>query len=534
MTASTATSTERAPDNFDHLAEAVRQRAAGFNGKPLFTTDAGDLFKVFLDGFSEDQRQHHNCHACKSFLERFGGLVSIGDAGETEPIFWNRIALQESEYAQAVLGLNFAVRRAPITGVFLAKEAAWGIAQAGGWSHFSVPALSRFSHALKTAGQMMAEKREDYGMLQRGLAEFPRELVAKACALLDTDTLYRSEKVSGVAKWMLELHERRDATKNDRVRDNLTWLAVATAPAGFCHVRTTMISTLLEDLKAGIAVDHASRKFAEKMHPLQYLRPQAPPSDGNIEQAEKVIATLQASGSLERRFARLSEIKTIWTPRIAQMEKPAVDGVFSHLRESEKKSSPLEVTTPIAITWEKFARDILPNAETVDCLIPTGRAPFVALVTAANPDAPPILQWDFADARNPVSWYVYNGGSYPADWNLRAGEACQVKAVALSPAHWHPDRPYTNHGNAVVAILEGAKDLRSDSAGAGLFPEILKSDYHAIRRTIEAFSRSAKISGRDEGDANGIILSSSRGMGDITFRVSSKGIRALYRPDRWD
>ncbi len=56
------------------------------------------------------------------------------------------------------------------------------------------------------------------------------------------------------------------------------------------------------------------------------------------------------------------------------------------------------------MTWEKFARTVLPDAETIELYVPAEAAPYVAMVTAANPQAPPILQWDRAERRNPVSW----------------------------------------------------------------------------------------------------------------------------------
>lgn len=54
-----------------------------------------------------------------------------------------------------------------------------------------------------------------------------------------------------------------------------------------------MIGTLLDDIASGMSFDSVSRRFAEKMHPLQYQRPQAAPSAGNIAQAEKIVEKLE-------------------------------------------------------------------------------------------------------------------------------------------------------------------------------------------------------------------------------------------------
>ena len=45
---------------------------------------------------------------------------------------------------------------------------------------------------------------------------------------------------------------KQKATKRDDYRRNLFWLTVALAPAGWCHVKNTMIGSLVEDLADGL------------------------------------------------------------------------------------------------------------------------------------------------------------------------------------------------------------------------------------------------------------------------------------------
>jgi hypothetical protein len=69
-----------------------------------------------------------------------------------------------------------------------------------------------------------------------------------------------------------------------------------------------MIGTLLEDIHVGLPFDDFKAKFAAKMHPLQYQRPQAAPKVGAIAQAEKLVEQLGIVRSLKRRFARLDDL----------------------------------------------------------------------------------------------------------------------------------------------------------------------------------------------------------------------------------
>jgi hypothetical protein len=288
-----------------------------------------------------------------------------------------------------------------------------------------------------------------------------------------------------------------------------------------------MIGTLLEDIKSGMDIASVKKRFATKMNPTQYMRPQAPASAGNIAAAEKLVEQLGIAPALERRFARLDEVKTIWKPTPIKEEEAG--GVFGHLKPKATKAAP--VVAPVQdITWSKFARTVLPKALEILVHLRDQSYPLVGCLTAVHFDAPPILQWDSEENRNPFSWYLYTGGSRPRDWNLAANTWTKVNAVMLKPSMWAGEDKFTHQGTGAVFILDGAKDSRT--AGACLFPEILKSELHAIRSTIESFSHRAKLEGREEGDANGILIGQKND--GATIRVTTELGVADYRIDRWD
>jgi len=51
----------------NHFARAVSQT------KALFTTDVEGLWELYIDNLPEEDRQHHTCNTCKSFINRYGG-----------------------------------------------------------------------------------------------------------------------------------------------------------------------------------------------------------------------------------------------------------------------------------------------------------------------------------------------------------------------------------------------------------------------------------------------------------------------------
>jgi hypothetical protein len=514
---------------FDTFADACRD---AFNsninayGPHLFRVETGGLYEVYLETLPADERQHHTCNCCKQFIERFGGVVSITEDGRQVSAFWRDDLT--GIYAAAAALLKRAVERRRVTGVFLSSSKVWGTPVTGKWTHFSVEAPRGLVYTGRplTADQVMAAKREDFGTLSRGLLEFDRATVAQAVTLLEADALYRSEKVLGPAKFLLGLHDAV-AGVTHQVRENLKWLAVASAPVGFATPRSSMIGTLLEDIAAGKSFDDVKRSFQAKMHPLQYQRPTAAPSAGNIKAAEKLVEELGIAPSLERRFARLDEIEKIWTPAPPK-EAEKTEGVFGHLKAkgAETDRAPMNMP-PQNVTWTKFARDVLPGARKIE-VFTYGNANYCALLTAVHAEAPPILQWDLDHRRNPFSLYVYHGGSSPAHWNLPMNRWIEATAITLRPSMWFGAE--TNDAKNAIIILDGAKDI--DNRELALFPETLKSSLHAARATIEAFSKSMKVVGMEEASACGLAVG---GGGDSNrIRVTTDIGVAVYHIDRWD
>lgn len=517
---------------FDHFAASCEDqftRVAPGN-TPLFTVETSeDLFDVYLEAFPPSERQHHNCNCCRQFIRRFGNLVVINEAGETESAIWNP-ATVPYRFRPVAEALEHTVRRGKVDGIFVSKEKVWGTPITGEWHHFAVrPAAARVHRdRLYEPHQVMAQKKQDFGTLSHGLADYGRDVVRQALNLLETDSLYRSEKVIGPANFLFNLHNVRANTRNTVHRHNLIWKAVATAPVGFCTPRSSMIGTLLDDLKTDMDFDLVRRRFAEKMDPLQYRRPQAPASAGNIEQAEKLVGKLGIANSLRRRFARIEEVKLLWSPK-DDAPVSAEGGVFGHLKQSASRKS--EASTPAQkITWVKFASTVLPKAKKISAYV-SGRMNFAGVLTAVDLDAPPIIQWDHEDNRNPFSWYVYHGGSTPSNWGLLGNTFVNVTGVMLNPHMWSDEVVNSNFPNRALFILEGARDVRG--ATACLFPEILKADLHPIRATIEAYSKSSKAEGAEDGTANGLLLGDNSGATTIIRVTTDLGV-AHYRIDRWD
>lgn len=293
---------------------------------------------------------------------------------------------------------------------------------------------------------------------------------------------YRGDQVLGRAEWFLDVLNRVNGNRNGR---NLLWKAATSAPVGFCYITSGVLGTLLEGIMDGLNLDR-----------------------------------------IQRRFARLEEIETLWkAPAPADHE----GGVFVGVPTRTAKPKSDDLTPRVNMIWVKFRDTVLPRATKIEFQVRQGKDNFCAIVTAEDPDAPPIIQWDCPQRRNPFSLYVYRRGSTPDLWGLTPGY-CKVTAVTLQPSMWQPG--FEHKGKSVIFLLEGCRDHRQ--SGLALFPEILRSELHEVRATIEAYSNSHVLSGAEEASACGLVLFGSNQNWSNTFRVTTGTGTAIYTLDRWD
>ncbi len=556
----TSVATE-ADEGYDLLERLVAKRLATTPG-PWFTTDATGLWDAYLGGIPEGRRQHYNCRFCRAFIERYGGLATIDEAGVKHALLWDDYVKSPMLFRQQVFVMEVTVRNAKVTGVFLAAEGMLGVernvAKKDGhvWTHLHGPNPTPYREtSVKNAGQAMAEKVEDYGVLCRGLAEFNRVTVGQALRVLEADALGRSEKAVGIAKWLLELQMALDDVRDNRRKSNLIWRAVSTAPPGYCHVRNTVLATLLDDVKAGLPFEVVSRKWAQKTHPLQYQRPQAAPTGGQLDAAEALVKKLGLERSLLRRYATLDDVLSkVWTPSPAT-EQRAPGEVFGHLRAAPVASLALPERR---ITVVQFLDLLTEHTRTqpvltLELLAPV-HGPYYGLLTATDPTAPPILQWDglmeqrespevdptgdggrtftLPLPRNPVSWYFQVNGSRASRWGLLGERWVPVTAAFLAPHQWQRPDLFAHQHQMLCFALQGAQD--SGEAQLGLFPEILKAELRGIRAVVEAHNASAHPTGREGGNANGLAICKGSPVVDVRLRVTTCEGPALYRIDRWE
>lgn len=498
-------------EEYESLLKLMQRLHTFAVGRPLFKTDAdpGEMWEAYLSGFTADDRQHHNCSACRHFIKQYGGVVVVNDTGRTLPAFFDAPRAGQEHYNRATQNLFMVVERAKIVSGFKAHQSLIGTPVTGPWSHFHICLnAEHVERPSSVTESYVVRTRENFKAVSRFLGETKKETLQTAVALLKTDALYRSEKALGAAEWLLKLYDIKNR--------NLRWVEIAKAPEGFCHPRASIIGSLIEDIESGFDLDTVKRRFDDKMHPLKYQRPQAAPKAGAIDQAEKLFKELGLESALKRRFARVEEVDAIWRPNPRKVDSR--DGIFAAIRKEVKAG---RITSIQKITAERFVAEVLPIAEKIEVPIPS-HGDFVGILTAEDPDAKPILQWDpVGDRRNPFSWFQYHGGSPAHKWSLTG--TASVTAIVRHPSTWWGGQ-VKNNDAGFVFLLSGAR--HTGMKYLGLFPENLKSELHGVRSVIEAYSNKVPATGETEGSACGIAAPC---VVDVTM---TGGITVQYNVDR--
>jgi hypothetical protein len=502
--------------------------------EPLFLVESADLFDVFLGALPANLRQHYTCRTCRHFVNRFGGLVTVQLDGSLRSAIWPSLDKQHpalGPFVASIIAVQNAATERPVNQALVTADITLGTPMANGWDHFAIQLQKQRVHVspLKSVDAQRAEYQQEQDMLMCGLAEFGTTQIQRAIDMLKSGALQRPEKGLPMAEWVLAQSRRVSQIHSLRAA-NLLWLISRTAPAGFNHIRSGMLGTLLDDIAKDTPQAQTVARWNALTDPSQYMRTQTAPAAGNLRRAETIIQQMEAAGSLQRRYCVRADVtETLWSAKKTSTTKcpECTDGrwydvshgatrrcldcagtgivqtqssgpVFGHIQPKQKATSqPQTYDVPAQMmTWEKFARTLLADASSIELHVPQ-KAQLAALVTAVNPESPPILQWN-----NPVS--VYAAQAQTASWNLRPGDWASVDFITSMPYHWSGNAA-PNQKPGVLLALQDCRDVNRTSGG-GFLPEFLRSEYREIRASLDAYARQAVVAGRDIAEACGLAL----------------------------
>lgn len=482
----------RSFDGYEEFLASIKTYAYEHDDNVLFRTDTKGIFQMFLDNLPED-KQHYNCHNCHRFVSKYGGLVRINSDNTTEPIMWPEVV--PPYFQEAVSKVREYIKNAKIIGVYIPPTyRILGISDSNGFNHMSVEnTLGRRAYA----GINYTER---YKYMCNLAKDYPIELLDEANKYIISGTLYRNDVVQNTLTVLINFYNSSAKLKG-RERSMYIWKFCATSNAAMFHWKNGILGTLLDDIRNGLDSDEVIARFNSKTDPLNYMRPKAAPSVGNIVRAQELFAELGITENpMKRRLASLDDLQLIWIPTI---KKEPQDGssIFNTLMNEasrDLKFKPREdlVFDKGRMTWVKFESEILPMANSIVANVRLPGQTFASFTTSVYPDSKPIFKWDKENNRNPVAMYLKAKTMQDVHFNVLRSTPVPVTGICYDPESWTIDEARESSTLGVTLILYGAKDLgvlNGVTNGTGIFPEDLIPELHEVRSTIEAYSAHDKI-----------------------------------------
>ncbi len=423
----------------------------------LYVTDVEKdvIWDTYLNSYTEEEKQGHNCNTCRQFLKPYANIVVIG-AGNKLKSIWDFIP-NETEYIAVAENLNRLVTSAPIKGVFVTKFAKLGTdynhekTETGQirWEHFHLELPKTFvDRTSKSEESIMGDYQAHKDVFKRSLEELTQDSVETVLELIAQNSLYRGIESKEILEIFLK-HKKAYSKLSAAERDNYAWANSVKASGALTKIRNNSIGTLLVNLSEGKDLDFAVTAFEKVMCPANYKRPNAIVTKKMVEDAEKTIDEMGLRDSLGRRYATANDITVNNVLFVDRGTKKLITNVFDELKE-DAIVNPKKLSKVEEISINDFIKNVVPKATGIELLFEnqhTGN--LFSLIAPQNAEAPSLFKWN-----NNFSWsYVNNvtdsikenvkaaGGKvdgvlrFSIQWNEKGDNNIDFDAHAIEPDH---------------------------------------------------------------------------------------------------
>jgi hypothetical protein len=411
--------------NFHDFKMPVQDQFKRMTHHDLFCTEVNgdELWQFYLAAFPAGtnpiyrERTEHDCSCCRQFVKNVGSVVAIVD-GKLQSIWDAEIA--DPAYRAVAKAMSAFVKAQPIDRPFLHFEKHVGtdvnrqqsktaIGDIETYHHFfvEIPHRSNTGKNFYCDGKdiptKIGEMKSTHDVFERSLKTLTQDALDTVLELIANKSLYRGDEQKFVVSEFAKLKKAFDKLPADK--GNLfTWLQYDKVPASVARIRNTAIGTLLIDLSEDMDLDVAVRKFETSvMAPGNYKRPTALVSKAMVEKARATVAELGIEDALERRHARITDIKVtdiLFADRAAR--KAMTGDVFDQVATTSSKPKNLDKVETVTI--ETFVQDILPKVDSLEVMLENRHASnLVSLIAPLHQSSKPIFKWG-----NRFSW-TYNG-----------------------------------------------------------------------------------------------------------------------------
>jgi hypothetical protein len=393
--------------DFQQFVADVSTRLSTMSKGELFVVgdglDRDSLWLTFLDSFPAGtnlrfrERSEYDCSTCRGFVKNFGNVVEIHD-GQVRTV-WSGVSASDPVFSVVAAAMDEFVGTLPLSGIFRSSEAQYGTkttralrdGQVEVWHHLHGQVAKQ--HRTTDVGAARGTFDAAVQVFQRGLTELTQHALDTVVDLIDDNALYRGTEHRRAVTEFRSLQNRWTQAADRRA------FIFANAMNPAARFRNTVIGTLVQDLSAGVDLEQAVRSFEVKVAPQNYQRPKALITPAMVKAAMKTIDELGIEESLQRRFARLSDVSVtnvLWVDNDTQSRmKDGIEGLLMQAATTGSSAARVRDAKPEEVPVVAFMKDILPGAVNIDLWVANSQEPhFVSLTTGRHPDAPRLFTWD--------------------------------------------------------------------------------------------------------------------------------------------
>ncbi|MFD1367318.1 hypothetical protein [Actinoplanes sichuanensis] len=393
--------------DFQQFVADVTSRLTAMSKGELYVVgdrlDRDSLWLTFLESFPAGtnlrfrERSEYDCSTCRVFVKNFGTVVEIRD-GRVRTV-WSGVSASDPVFSVVAAALDEFVGSLPLSGIFRSSETQYGTkttrslrdGQVEVWHHLHGQVAKQ--HRTTDVGPARGAFDTTVQVFQRGLDELTGQALDTVVDLIDDNALYRGAEHRRAVTEFRSLRNRWTQATDARA------FVFANAMNPAARFRNTVIGTLVQDLSEGVDLEHAVRSFETKVAPQNYQRPTALITPAMVKAAMKTIDELGIEESLQRRFARLSDVSVnnvLWVDNDTQSRmKDGIEGLLMQAATTGASAARLRDAKPEEVPVLTFMKDILPGAASIDLWVANSHEPhFVSLTTGRHPDAPRLFSWD--------------------------------------------------------------------------------------------------------------------------------------------
>lgn len=421
--------------HFDEMCKTNKLFRSSVSGRDIWYAYLGGFSPEHDPIFRDPESTSHNCNHCNNFMRRYGNIIALDDANNIITLFDIELSIT-SEYYQSFKALRELIKSAPIGSAFVETfnelnalpyekckkgDAIFtlGVAQnlkqytkeevevfgkvntkkIYEFNHFTLKLPRAFVDATgASVEQILGSIRESKEVFKRGMDEIPIDTLELVRDLISQGSLLNGDAHLSKLNVMIPLKQEYDSIP-DNMKD--AWCWVKSYGLSLARFKNELIGVLCTELAEGKEINAACMSWNKRVDPANYMKASAPITQKQIAEAQKFIEENGYTESFIRRFAHNDDIKVTEIKHInaGKGTIPSVS-IFDNLKSTSTRHKRSEYDNLEEVSIEKFMKDVLPNATSVEALLQNKHeGNMVTLTTANNPDTKPIFKWD-----NNYSW----------------------------------------------------------------------------------------------------------------------------------